>query len=103
MVARLSKCEITLCIGNTHVLKLFLLTEFSILQLTEFDLYAYGLIRRGCPCMNYVWTPFQAKVKGKLIQLYLARPLCALGAWQHQKSEDDDEEASSLWAGWPSG
>ena len=23
VVARLSKCEITLCIGNTHVLKLF--------------------------------------------------------------------------------
>ena len=63
-VARLSKCEITLCIGNTHVLKLFSLTEFSILKLTDLDLYAYGSIRRGSLRMNCAWTPFQAKVKG---------------------------------------
>ena len=28
-MAQLSKCEITLCIGNTHVLKLLLLIDYS--------------------------------------------------------------------------
>ena len=53
MVARLSKCEITLCIGNTHLLKL-------------------SFCRRGALRMNHVQTPFQANAKVKLIQLFLA-------------------------------
>ena len=82
VVARLSKCEITLCIGNTHVLKLFCFDRIFNLKLTDLDLYAYGSIRRGSLRMNYAWTPFQAKVKGKLIQIFLALPLCDLVAWQ---------------------
>ena len=46
------------------------MTEFSILKLTDFGLYAYGSIRRGCLRMNYAWTPFEAKVKGKPIQIF---------------------------------
>ena len=31
--------------------------------------------------MNYVWTPFQAKVRVKLIQIFLALPVCGSAAW----------------------
>ena len=61
VVARLNKCEITLCIGNTHVLKLFSFDR--IFSSETYSLYAYGSIMRGCLRMNYAWTPFQAKVK----------------------------------------
>ena len=61
MVARLSKCEITLCIGNTYVLEPVSFDRIlKILKLTDIDLHAYGSIKRGSLRMNYA---FQAKVK----------------------------------------
>ena len=61
----------------------FLLTgqsKFCNLQTLTF--IAHRLIRRGSTRTNYVCTPFQAKVRVKLIQICLALPLCDSAAWQ---------------------
>ena len=71
-VTFLNKCEITLGTSNTQVLKPFSFDRtFWILKLTDLDLYAYGLIWQGILRMNYAWKPFKAKVRVKLIHIFL--------------------------------